>query len=62
VVDDVLPVTVDDVEDAKRIVLGRYGLSSRDAVHLPVMARHRITRVMSFDTGFDNYPGIERLG
>ncbi|MEQ0764137.1 hypothetical protein ABLN67_07125, partial [Mycobacterium tuberculosis] len=26
-----------------------------------VMAHHDITRLMSFDRGFDSYPGIKRL-
>jgi predicted nucleic acid-binding protein len=36
-------------------------LSARDALHVAVMARHDITELMSFDRGFDAYPGIERL-
>lgn len=61
VVDAVLPVVQADVEEAKRIVLGRYGLSARDALHLGVMARHDISRIMSFDVDFDRYPDVERL-
>jgi uncharacterized protein len=61
VVDDVLPVVLADVEEAKRIILGRYGLSARDALHLGVMAGHGISRILSFDTGFDRYPDVERL-
>jgi uncharacterized protein len=61
VVDEVLPVVHADVEEAKRIVLGRYGLSARDALHLGVMAGHGIGRILSFDAGFDRYPDVERL-
>jgi uncharacterized protein len=61
IVDDVLPVSVVEVEFAKRIVLGRYGLSARDAIHVAVMQSYGVTRVMSFDTGFDRYPGIDRV-
>jgi predicted nucleic acid-binding protein len=61
VVDDVFPVDVEAVEGAKRIVLGRYGVSARDALHLAVMEIHDVTRVMTFDTGFDRYPGVQRL-
>jgi predicted nucleic acid-binding protein len=61
VVDDVLPISRVDVEHAKDIVLRYQSLSARDALHLAVMARHDITRLMSFDRGFDDYPGISRL-
>lgn len=61
VVDDVLPVTYAEVEGAKRIVLGRYGLSARDSLHLAVMEAYGINRILSFDAGFDRYPGVERL-
>ena len=46
---------------ASEIVQGSAGLSARDAVHLAVMERHRITRIMSFDADFDRWPGITRL-
>ena len=62
VVDAVFPVAREDVEQAKTIVLGAGGKrSARDAVHLATMERHRITRIMTFDTGFDGYPGVVRL-
>lgn len=61
VVDDVFPVAVSDVEDAKSIVLGRYGLSARDALHLAIMRANDIGMIVSFDSRFDRFPGIERL-
>jgi hypothetical protein len=60
-VDEVLPVRLTHVQQAKDILLGDYGLSARDTLHLAVMADAEITRIMSFDAGFDSYPGIERL-
>ena len=60
-IDEVLPVRLMHVERAKDILLGKYGLSARDTLHLAVMADAEITRIMSFDAGFDSYPGIERL-
>ena len=61
VVDEVLPIDRDDAEAAKDILL-RYGsLSARDAVHIAVMRRHRIERVMTFDRGFDAHPEVERV-
>ncbi len=61
VVDEVLPIGLEEVEAAKRIVLGRYGVSARDAIHLAVMQAHGVDRILSFDAGFDGFPGVERL-
>jgi len=61
ITDDVLAVDRRAVERAKQIVLGYQRLSARDAVHLAVMEQHGIERVLSFDAGFDGFPGITRL-
>lgn len=61
VVDEVVPVALADVEEAKRIVLGQYDLSARDALHLAVMRTHGIDRILTFDADFDRFPGIERV-
>lgn len=62
VVDEVFPVTDVDVDRAKTILLGSAGeRSARDAVHLATMERHRVPRIMTFDTGFDGYPGVTRI-
>jgi hypothetical protein len=58
----VFPILSADVEGAKGIVLGNRELSARDALHVAVMRREGISRVMSFDSGFDSLPGITRLG
>ena len=60
-VDEVLPVDLRAVERAKEILLGYSGLSARDAVHLAVMENHGIEQILSFDSGFDQFPGITRL-
>jgi predicted nucleic acid-binding protein len=62
VVDDVVAVEEDDVVRAKDLLLGTQSLSSRDALHVAVMVRQGIRRIMSFDAGFDRVPGITRLG
>ncbi len=61
VVDDVLPIGRADVEHAKDTLLRYPALSARDALHVAIMARHNVTQIMSFDRGFDSYPGIKRL-
>ena len=60
-VDEVFPIDRDAAERAKRIVLGQRRLSARDAIHVATMEQHGIGRIMSFDSGFDGVPGIERL-
>lgn len=60
-VDEVLPVERRTMERAKQIVLSYRGISARDAVHLAVMQEHGIQRILSFDAGFDGFPGINRL-
>jgi predicted nucleic acid-binding protein len=62
VVDEVVSITRADVERAKDIILGAPRLSARDALHVAVMEREKISSVMSFDTGFDAVPGVRRLG
>lgn len=37
------------------------GLSARDAIHVAIMKRYQIEQMMSFDAGFDTYPGMVRL-
>ena len=61
VVDEVFGVDQAAAERAKGIVLGRKGLSARDAVHVAIMQIHSIKRILSFDRGFDGVPGITRL-
>jgi len=61
VVDEVFPVDAPAVERAKAIMLSTRKLSARDALHVSVMERRRVQRILSFDSGFDGLPGIERL-
>ena len=49
------------VQRAKQIVLEYRQLSARDAVHLSVMEQNGIDRILSFDSGFDGFPGVVRL-
>jgi uncharacterized protein len=61
VVDEVFAVDQAAVERAKQIVLGHKALSARDAVHLATMQIHGAKRILSFDRGFDDFPGVTRL-
>ena len=61
VVDEVFAVELRDVERAKAILAGHGQISSRDALHLASMERHGVSRIMSFDRGFDGFPGVSRI-
>jgi len=61
IVDQVLEITRSTAERAKQIVLGQKRLSARDAIHLAAMEQHGISRILSFDSGFDGFPGVIRL-
>jgi hypothetical protein len=61
IADDVLPIDRDAVERAKVITLVRGQVSARDAIHMAVMEQRGIRQILSFDSGFDGIPGIERL-
>jgi predicted nucleic acid-binding protein len=60
-VDEVFSIDRSAIERAKQIVLGYQRLSARDAIHLAVMEQHGIDKILSFDSGFDTFPGITRL-
>jgi len=62
VVDEVLSITAADTARAKDILLGSERLSTRDAIHIAVMEREGVVTILSFDRGFDGFPGISRLG
>lgn len=59
VADEVFPIERVDVQRAA-VMLDASDLSARDAIHLAVMQRHGIGRIMTFDRRFDAIPGIER--
>lgn len=61
VVDEVFAIERSVIERAKQLVLGYQRLSARDAIHLAVMEQHGIDRILTFDAGFDGFPGITRL-
>jgi predicted nucleic acid-binding protein len=60
VLDVVLPVEIADVQRA-RTLLGTPRLQARDAIHVAIMQRHEIDRVVSFDRAFDLVPGLTRI-
>jgi predicted nucleic acid-binding protein len=61
VVDAVLPIEHRDAELARDVLLARWKLSARDALHVAVMQRYGIDQIISFDRGFDDVSGLVRL-
>lgn len=61
IVVQVLSFGMSELHEARDIVLAVPGISARDALHVAVMRSAGITRILSYDRGFDAVPGIERL-
>jgi len=61
IVDEVFPIEKAEVLRAGEIVQNRALMSARDAVHMAVMERHGIRSILSFDSDFDRWPGLERI-
>lgn len=62
VVDVIHPIDLDDVTRARDLMDTAARLSARDALHLAVMQRRGITRILTFDEAFDAIVGVERVG
>ncbi len=62
VVDEIFPIELPDVEQAKSLMLSVTSLSARNAVHAAIMKRRGVRRLMSLDAGFDALPWVERIG
>jgi predicted nucleic acid-binding protein len=60
-VDEVISIEKAEVLRAGEIVQNRALTSARDAVHIAVMERHGIRSILSFDSDFDRWPGLERI-
>lgn len=59
--DEVLTFSISEVRAAKALLDSVDGLAARDALHVAVMRRAGIHRILSFDQGFDTCPGVDRL-
>lgn len=59
--DEIYPVEAEDVERAHGLLLAHPGFSSRDALHVAVMQRRGVRRILSYDRDFDRIPTVERI-
>ena len=61
IVRDVISLGIAELHAAREILRSVPGISARDALHVAVMRSAGIARILSYDTGYDTVPGIERL-
>lgn len=61
VVDEVFPIEESDVHRARDILAEPEPWTARDAIHLAIMERYGIHRIMSFDADFDRRGSISRV-
>jgi len=59
--DEVFPVELEDALEARDLVASSDRLSARDALHVAVMRRYGVRRILTFDAGFDTVADIERI-
>ena len=60
-VNEVLGFGRADVLEARTLLDSTPRLSARDAIHLAVMRREGVNRILSFDRTFDAFPEVERV-
>ena len=61
IISGVLLYGMEEIRVARALIDSVQGISARDALHVAVMRSAGITRILSYDRGFDAVPGIERL-
>ena len=59
--DTIFDISVEDVMHAREILEAHRGISARDAIHASIMDRFEIEEIMTFDSSFDQLPGLRRL-
>ena len=60
--DQVAGIELADVAAARDMVLSGSATSPRDAIHVAEMRRLECSRILTFDRGFDDIPGVSRVG
>jgi uncharacterized protein len=60
-VDEVYPIERSDVRRAYAVVNVQRNMDARGALHVAVMERYGIMQIASFEHGFDQVRGLERL-
>ena len=61
IADDIQTFGMPEIYVARSIIDSIAELSARDALPIAVMRKASVSRILSFDSGFDASPGIERI-
>ena len=61
IVYDVLSFGMAEIYAARDLIRSVNGITARDALHVAVMQRAGITRILSYDRGFDAVPGNRKV-
>ncbi|MBC8088186.1 MAG: type II toxin-antitoxin system VapC family toxin [Phycisphaerae bacterium] len=61
VIDEVYPVELRDTVLASKLVAEYAPWSARDALHVAVMQRYAVRRILTFDAGFARVRWVERV-
>jgi len=61
IADEIFPITREDVEQSKNIILSYPKVAARDSLHAAMLKNLGITELLSFDADFDQFPWIMRL-
>ena len=57
----VLPVTLADTERCRDLLVTVPKIGVRDSLHAAVMLNNGVSTIATFDRGFDEIPGVERV-
>jgi predicted nucleic acid-binding protein len=58
---DVIPVTGEITDHARRLLDEVGTLTPRDAIHAAIVLDHRLDAICSYDRDFDRIPGLRRI-
>lgn len=61
IADNILTFGMPEIRAARSLIDLVKGISARDALHVAVMRKSGVRRILSFDSGFDSIPEIERI-
>ena len=61
IVDKVFTFEMPEILAARDLLRLVPRIDARDALHVAIMRRRGITRIFSYDRGFDHCPGIQRI-
>ena len=61
ITDEILTFGMPEIRAARTLIRSMNGLSARDALHVAIMQQAGVSRILTFDVGYDSCSGIERL-